>query len=156
MNSQILIKPIEHVSIPTSKQIYGLFQRSYAVEAELLGHPDFPPLKRTAADIRESSNSFYGFYSKGVLSGVVELETHENHIHIRSLTVDPAYFRKKIATQLLDFVKNRFQVDLLTVETGHANHPAVTFYLNFGFKKHEVFMTEVGIEKISFEMKRKQ
>ncbi len=33
------------------------------------------------------------------------------------------------------------------METGHGNTPAVNFYLNFGFKKDSVFMTDVYIEK---------
>lgn len=149
-----MIKSLDHSSREISNLIYGIFQRSYAVEAELLGHSDFPPLKRTASDIRISSTSFYGYYLENELCGIIELETHDNHIHIRSLTVDPDFFRKKIGFQLLSFVKNDFDTDLITVETGHANHPAVKFYLNFGFKKDLVFMTDVGIEKISFYMKR--
>jgi len=132
--------------------IYEVFQSSYAVEAALLKHHDFPPLKRTISEIQQSITSFYGFYSKNHLCGVMELEISKNHIHIRSLTVDPNYFRQGIGQQLLYFVRDQFPVELLTVETGHANHPAVKFYLNFGFQKNKVWMTDVGIEKISFTL----
>ena len=82
----------------------------------------------------------------------MELEIYSNHIHVRSLTVEPNYFRQGIGYGLLQFVIDEFRPRLITVETGHANHPAVNFYLNFGFKKDKVFMTEVGIEKISFSL----
>lgn len=149
-----MIKIIDHRSIEKSNLIYDIFQKSYAVEAALLDHPDFPPLNRTSADIRGSSTNFYAYHSAATICAIMELEENDNHIHIRSLTVSPAYFRKKIGHQLLCFVRDHFNVDRLTVETGHANFPAVNFYLNFGFKKDQVWMTDVGIEKISFILER--
>ena len=147
-----MIKKIDHTSFIISKKIHAIFQISYAVEAKLLKHDDFPPLKRTVTQIQESQTSFYGFYLKQELVAVMELETYENHIHIRSLTVAPKNFRQGIGFRLLNFVRDRFKVDLLTVETGHGNTPAVHFYLDFGFKKNKVWMTDVGIEKISFRL----
>lgn len=132
--------------------IYVIFQSSYAVEANLLQHNDFPPLKRTFDQIQQSQTSFYGFFLHKELCAVMELEKYKNHIHIRSLTVAPKFFRQGIGHQLLCFVHDQFKVELLTVETGHANTPAVNFYLNFGFKKNRVWMTDVGIEKISFTL----
>ena len=149
-----MIEKIDHSTAKTSKLIYNIFQKSYAVEALLLKHDDFPPLKRTAYDIQQSKTTFYGYCHKDALCAVMELEIYENHIHIRSLTVAPEFFRKGIGHQLLCFVRDAFKVDLLTVETGHDNFPAVNFYLNFGFKKNKVWMTEVGIEKISFTLSR--
>lgn len=145
-----MIKKIDHSTLKMSKLIFDIFQKSYAVEARLLKHDDFPPLKRTVSDIQHSKTTFYGSFIEDQLCAVMELEIYENHIHIRSLTVAPEFFRKGIGYRLLCFVRDAFQVDLLTVETGHDNFPAVNFYLNFGFKKNNIWMTEVGIEKISF------
>lgn len=132
--------------------IYEIFQKSYAVEAALLKCDDFPPLKRSIQAIQDSETSFFGYYNNEQLCAVMELEVYKNHIHVRSLTVDPKYFRQGIGFLLLQFVIDEFRPHLITVETGHANHPAVNFYLNFGFKKDKVFMTDVGIEKISFKL----
>ncbi len=41
-----------------AEKIYDVFQASYAVEAELLGAKDFPPLKRTILDYKNSENMF--------------------------------------------------------------------------------------------------
>ncbi len=149
-----MIAKIDHSNLKISELIYGIFQKSYAVEALLLRHEDFPPLKRGINEIQQSKTSFYGFYSQEELCAVMELEIYENHIHIRSLTVAPEFFRKGIGYQLLCFVRDEFKMDLLTVETGHDNFPAVNFYLNFGFKKNKIWMTEVGIEKISFTLSK--
>jgi len=147
-----MIRKIDHTSLEISNKIYLIFQSSYAVEAALLKSDDFPPLKRSIQAIQDSDTSFFGYYSNEQLCAVIELEVYKNHIHVRSLTVDPRYFRQGIGYRLLQFVIDEFHPHLTTVETGHANHPAVNFYLNFGFRKDKVFMTDVGIEKISFKL----
>lgn len=147
-----MIKPLQHRSTEDGTAIYEIFQRSYAIEAALLKSDNFPPLNRSVLDIQNSKTSFFGYYTDQQILGVMELELYSNHIHVRSLTVDPKYFRQGIGYRLLQFVLDEFHPGLVTVETGHANHPAVNFYLNFGFKKDKVFMTDVGIEKISFTL----
>jgi ribosomal protein S18 acetylase RimI-like enzyme len=149
-----MIRKIAHSSLRTSTKIFQIFQSSYAVEANLLKHTDFPPLKRTISHIQQSKTSFYGFFLHDDLCGVMELELSENHIHIRSLTVAPEFFRKGIGRKLLIYILDEFDANLLTVETGHKNTPAIDFYLNFGFKKNKIWMTDVGIEKISFTLNK--
>src|SRR5210317_2116617 len=105
-----MIEKIDHSSFKTSKLIYNIFQKSYAVEARLLNHDDFPPLKRRASEIQQSKTTFYGYRHKEELCAVMELEIYENHIHIRSLTVAPAFFRKGIGNRLLCFVRDSFKV----------------------------------------------
>lgn len=148
-----MIRKIDNSSLKLSQMIYAIFQSSYAVEAEILQHDDFPPLKRTVNEIQQSKTSFYGYFLNEILCAVMELEIYKDHIHIRSLTVAPEFFRQGIGLKLLQFVRDDFKAALLTVETGHGNTPAVNFYLNFGFKKDKVFMTDVGIEKISFTLR---
>ena len=147
-----MIKSLQHSNPEIGTAIYHIFQKSYAVEAALLKCDDFPPLNRSVSAIQNSTTSFFGYYSDQQLYAVMELEVYSNHIHVRSLTVEPNYFRKGIGYSLLQFVIDTYRPKLITVETGHANHPAVNFYLNFGFKKDKVFMTNVGIEKISFTL----
>lgn len=150
-----MISKLDHSILETGTMIHAIFQSSYAVEAALLNHHDFPPLKRTIREIQQSATSFYGYYLSNQMCAVIELEIYDNHIHIRSLTVDPQFFRQGIGQFLLGFVRDQFKAELITVETGHGNYPAVNFYLNFGFKKDKVWMTDVGIEKISFILDKK-
>lgn len=150
-----MIKPLDQKQIDISEKIYAIFQVSYAVEAALLKCEDFPPLNRSIEAIQLSQSIFYGYFINHSLAAVMELEEKPNHVHVRSLTVDPKYFRQGIGFKLLQYVKDHFDADMITVETGHDNSPAVQFYLNFGFKKNKVWMTEFGIEKISFILKRR-
>ena len=150
-----MIKSLDQKKYAVSEKIYQVFQVSYAVEAALLKCEDFPPLKRTIEAIQFSQSNFYGYYINHSLTAVMELEEKTGQVHIRSLTVDPNYFRQGIGFKLLQYVKDNFDAELITVETGHDNFPAVRFYLDFGFKKNSVWMTEFGIEKISFILKRR-
>ena len=149
-----MIKPLDQKQIDISEKIYAIFQVSYAVEAALLKCEDFPPLNRSIEAIQLSLSAFYGYFVNHSLAAVMELEEKPNHVHVRSLTVDPKYFRQGIGFKMLQYVLDNFSAELISVETGHDNHPAVQFYLNFGFKKNQVFMTEFGIEKISFILTR--
>lgn len=149
-----MITPLDHQHPEISSKIYQIFQRSYAVEAALLQCHDFPPLKRTIIDIQQSKTHFYGYFDQTEMKACMELEVSKEHIHIRSLTVDPVFFRQGIGFKLLGFVADTFQTQRITVETGNANQPAVDFYLTFGFDKDRVWMTEFDIEKVSFTLLR--
>jgi len=149
-----MIKLLHQQESSEAKQIYQTFQVSYAIEAGLLGSNDFPPLKRTVKDIIKSNTSFYGYLKKDVLMAVMEIQINKTHIHIQSLTVDPAYFRQGIGNSLLNFAIDSFPSDTFTVETGLGNIPAIRLYENFGFIRQKIWMTEVGIEKIAFSLKK--
>lgn len=148
-----MIKPLDHHDQSIAKQIYQVFQVSYAVEAALLGHPDFPPLKRSAQDIMNSHTLFYGFWKEGVLAAAMEIKSTKDYTHIQSLTVIPEYFRQGIGYKLLHFAVQAHPSALITVETGLGNTPAILFYENFGFVRQKTWMTEVGIEKIALAIK---
>ena len=149
-----MIKLLHHQESYTAKQIYQTFQVSYAVEAGLLGSDDFPPLKRTVKNIMGSNTTFYGYLKKDVLMAVMEIRINPTYIHIQSLTVDPLYFRQGIWNSLLNFAIDSFPSETYKVETGLGNIPAIRMYENFGFIKEKVWMTDVGIEKIAFTLKK--
>lgn len=149
-----MIRLLHHQESSAAKQIYQTFQVSYAVEARLLGSDDFPPLKRTVKDIMESNTSFYGYLKEGVLMAVMEIHINQTYIHIQSLTVDPLYFRQGIGNSLLNFAIDSFPSETYTVETGLGNIPAIRMYENFGFIKEKIWMTDFGIEKIAFTLKK--
>lgn len=151
-----MIKLLDHHDQSAAKQIFQVFQVSYAVEAALLGHPDFPPLKRSVEHIMNSPTLFYGFWINDVLTAAMEIKLNEESTHIQSLTVVPEYFRQGIGYKLLYFGIRSHPSPLITVETGLGNTPAIHFYENFGFVKQKTFMTDVGIEKIAFALKKEK
>ncbi len=147
-----MISILNHKLAIIAKQIFEVFQISYAVEAQLLKATDFPPLKRTANAIQQSTTIFYGYKVNGALAAVMELDISDSGIHICSLVVDPNYFRKGIGRKLVSFAKDMGQGKTITVETGLANNPAITLYKRAGFVETRQYLTDVGIWKIAFKL----
>jgi ribosomal protein S18 acetylase RimI-like enzyme len=145
-----MIKLINHTVIDTAKDIYRVFQVSYPYEAKLLGVTYFPPLNRTTTDFQESTTLFYGFYEGVELAAVMELDVNENYTLIRSLIVDPDFFRKGIASKLVQYAIENDTTTKVLVETGNANIPAKTLYIKHNFIEEKVWMTDVGIEKVGY------
>jgi N-acetylglutamate synthase-like GNAT family acetyltransferase len=146
-----MIERLEHKELEIAKKIRAVFQVSYKIEAKLLNATYFPPLKRPLEDFTESTTAFYGFSKEGELAGVVEID-HNNHFTlIRSLVVNPVFFRQGIAGKLVAFVFDTFDSNLFVVETGLANGPATQLYIKYGFTEVKQWDTEHGIRKIKFE-----
>jgi ribosomal protein S18 acetylase RimI-like enzyme len=145
-----MIKILDHEKTSIAESIYRVFQVSYSVEARLLGAVDFPPLKRTVSDFTKSKTSFFGFFEGEKVVAVIEIEPFPSVFHICSLVVDPQYFRKGIAKELLNFTFKLLEGNSITVETGLANIPATNLYKKFGFKEVKQYDTSHGIRKIGF------
>ena len=56
-----MIKRIDNFNLDNANKIWHIFQNSYAVEANILKADDFPPLKRSVAQIIQSNNNFFVF-----------------------------------------------------------------------------------------------
>ena len=147
-----MIVKIDHKNSAIAKNIYSIFQASYKVEAKLLKAADFPPLKRTIAEFPVSNNVFYGYYKDDNLVGVIEIESSTSSTHIQSLVVDPKYFRKGIARELVNFILINYTSKIFTVETGVDNHPAIKLYTSFNFQEVKQWNTDHGIRKIRFKI----
>lgn len=146
-----MIKKLDNKKHDVAKSIRQVFQVSYAVEAQLLKAKEFPPLKRPLEDFITSESIFYGYFEGQVLAAVVEVKKDQRIVHIQSLVVDPTYFRRGIASQMLQFLIDEFSCPKWTVETGAANAPAIALYERHGFRIVKQWMTEIGIEKVAFE-----
>ena len=153
-----MIKPINHNQYTTAQEIHRIFQVSYPYEAKLLGvtNSKFPPLNRTATDIQSSETLFYGYYVGESLAAVMEIDANEEFTMIRSLIVNPKYFRRGIGNKLVQFaIQYAPNIPKVLVETGNANEPAKTLYLKNGFIKENIWMTEIGIEKAGYVLMKK-
>jgi len=144
-----MITKLENMNKDVADKIYTVFQNSYQVEAQLIGTLNFPPLSRGVKDIANSINEFYGFIVDGCLAAVVEIAVENKHLEINSLTVDPKYFRKGIASKLISFILNGFDSTKITVETAVVNEPAIILYKKHGFVEFKRWIPSHGIEKIA-------
>jgi ribosomal protein S18 acetylase RimI-like enzyme len=146
-----MIQKLDHKDRSIAQEIREVFQASYAVEAKLLGAVDFPPLKRPLEGFLQSENEFFGFREQGRLAGVAEVVPEEKAVHVQSLVVHPAFFRKGIGSALVSHVLERFTTPVFTVETGLENHPATALYRKFGFREVGRYDTDHGVRKVRFE-----
>ena len=72
-----MIQKIDHRSNSNAEKLKIVFQRSYKVEAQLLGAKNFPPLSRTLSSYKESNNDFFGFYDHDRLTAVIEMKNEK-------------------------------------------------------------------------------
>ena len=150
-----MIEKLKNSDLEIAKKMRLIFQASYKVEATLLNAKNFPPLKRPLENYTENNTEFYGYSIKEVLAAVVEIDTNNNYILIRSLVVHPDFFRQGIAGKLIKFVFETFKSNLFVVETGLENGPATKLYEKFGFVEVHQWDTNHGIRKIKFEKRTK-
>jgi len=68
-----MIERLLNTDSDVANEIHSLFQKSYKVEAALLGATDFPPLKRPIKDYIKTRNEFFGFKKNGELAGIIEI-----------------------------------------------------------------------------------
>ena len=147
-----MIKKLDHKNQEVAILIRNVFQKSYAIEAKLLdAQNNFPPLKRPLSAFLNADTEFFGYFENERLAGVIEIKSDENCTHIQSLVVHPDFFRKGIGSQLLQFVIDKFDTPVFTVETGAANNPAIALYKRFDFQITRKWMTGVGIEKVAMK-----
>jgi len=143
-----MILELENTESEVAKTIKEVFQLSYAVEAELLGAKDFPPLKRSLEGYTNSTNQFFGFYIQDEIAGITEIKKDPSQIHIQSLVVHPDFFRRGVGQGLMNFVLSHFESSRFMVETGVDNLPAIALYEKVGFREVKRWDTSYGIRKI--------
>jgi len=143
-----MIELLDHNSGTVADEIYTVFQRSYAVEAGLVGVEDFPPLRRSAANIRTSKSQFLGERVDAKLAAAVEFLQDGDDLSIDSLVVHPDYFRRGLASRLLQALLANETWKCADVETAAANKPALLLYEKLGFTESKRWQTVDGVEKV--------
>jgi GNAT superfamily N-acetyltransferase len=144
------VSRLDHSTASVAAAIHGVMMAAYRLEAELLGVEDFPPLRRTPAEIAGVASRFLGITAAGVLVAVVELETvGPAHVQIHSLVVTPAYCRRGLATALLRAVVGAHADDRISVYTGALNRRALRLYAAAGFHEQDRWATPEGIAMVT-------
>ena len=146
-----MVLNISHTQPEQAQEIRRIFQISYIVEAKLLGATYFPPLHRSLEQFINCANDFFGYYDEHTLVAVIEMKHEKHHMHIQSLVVDPMYFRRGIASQLITYVLAHYEKDIFTVETGRDNPPARRLYESFGFVLQKTYTAAENIVKVRYQ-----
>ena len=150
------VSRISHSQPSAAAAIHRVMTEAYRVEAALLGVADFPPLRRTAAQVAASTGTFLGISVAGTLAAVAELELPAaGGVHIASLAVRPAHFRRGLASALLRHVREMPACDEVMVSTAAGNGPALALYAAHGFREQRRHTTPDGVEVITLRRPRR-
>lgn len=134
-----------------AEKIYQIQQASYAIERDLIGYPDFPPLLVTAREIQAEADTFLGYWEDRYLAGVLSFTVTPALLDIGRLIVHPSYFRRGIATQLLHAVEHYAAGAMqLTVSTAEKNGPAVSLYQKHGYQLTQRTVLPDGLVLVRF------
>ena len=132
-----------------AEQIHALQMMAYQQEAELLGIQDFPPLRRSIADIRQQAAQYWGIWQTDQTSNLVAAIGLEalpdcsaggaQCMLIASLVVAPEHQRQGLAKRLLTHLIHSQAHSAWQVSTAYQNHPARQLYQRCGFVEHSQF-----------------
>lgn len=147
-----MIYRLNNRDIDVATDMQKVFYASYSVEAKILKAASFPPLKRSIDQYRFTDTDFYGLKIHQELAGVVEIRREELDTHIQSLVVHPKHFKQGIASRLMKFVIKQHDSELIFVETGINNVPAIQLYEKFGFKQTKQWDADCEIRKVRLEI----
>lgn len=127
--------PLQHRDPAVAEAILAVLRPAYAQESRLLGLTDFPPLRRSAADVVASDDFHLGAWVGNALAGVLSLgrDDEPDQLCIGMLVVLPSHQRRGLARALLDDLLQRTDGLALSVATGAANAPALALYASAGF-----------------------
>jgi aminoglycoside 6-adenylyltransferase len=144
------VVPLDPTEPTVAEAIRCVMAAAYEVEATLLGVVDFPPLRRTAAQVAASEASFLGVWEGDTLVAAAEVERRASgQVHLDALVVLPTHFRRGLASALLRRVLEGCPGDELTVSTGRRNLPALRLYLAHGFAAYRHWTTADGVPMVT-------
>jgi ribosomal protein S18 acetylase RimI-like enzyme len=108
---------------------------AYAVEAELIGYPELPPLHETLEALQATAEEVWLCEEGGAIVGAVGLEHGEEEMVIARLFVAPASFRRGVGSALVSHALAHARGRRVRVGTGARNAPALALYERFGFRR---------------------
>ncbi|WP_158290513.1 GNAT family N-acetyltransferase [Halobacillus salinus] len=142
------IEILSHQEPGTAEQILSIQEASYAVEAELIGFSDIPPLRDSVQSIMENDETFVGYVQNGEILGVLTYKEEQEEIDIYRLMVNPQHFRKKIGSSLLEYLVTTIHGKPLIVQTGKGNEPALSLYKKYGFEQTDEVEVEPDVRLV--------
>ncbi|GGQ15353.1 MULTISPECIES: GNAT family N-acetyltransferase [Streptomyces] len=147
------IRPLDLSDDATADAVHRIGRAAYSVEAEIIGFDGIPALRESLPEMRAQALRWVGAVSEGgELAGFLAWEEEpDGDIGIDRLCVDPAFFRRGVASLLLRHaLAELFPGRPVRVTTGAANAPAVRLYEALGFTRGADFSPAPGLVMASF------
>lgn len=139
--TELEIAPLDLQADPVAQDVHRVWHAAYAVEAQWLGIPDFPPLRMDVNALRAAPYRFLGARLHGQLLGLLATEDLRPHgeLRVAALAVDPVHHGRGIAGQLLAALLLATDADRICTQTAVANAAARMAYGRMGFLWHRPF-----------------
>ncbi|MER6215864.1 MULTISPECIES: GNAT family N-acetyltransferase [unclassified Streptomyces] len=148
------VRPLDLADEATAVAVHRIGRAAYAVEAELIGFDGIPALGESMEDMRGRALEWLGAVGpEGEVAGFLAWERPRpgGPVTLDRLCVDPAWFRRGVASLLLRHaLEDLFPGRPVEVTTGAANTPAVTLYTRLGFTRGADFSPAPGLRMASF------
>lgn len=150
-----VVRPLDLADDAAAAAVHRIGLASYAVEAELIGFAGIPALGESLERMRERPLHWLGAVGQdGAVHGFLAWAAEpDGAVGIDRLCVDPALFRRGVATRLLRHaLAEVFPGRRVGVSTGAANAPAVALYERLGFVRGADFSPVPGLRMASFAL----
>ncbi|WP_164491749.1 GNAT family N-acetyltransferase [Staphylospora marina] len=132
-------------------ELVEVLHAAYRVEAALLGVDDFPPLRQGKEQIRRSPDTWMAAVCGSRVAGVISYERNGSVLTITRLAVHPDFFRRGVASSLLEEVLGHPGITRFEVSTGMKNGPAIRCYRKYGFRTKKIWGKDgillIGLER---------
>ena len=138
---------IDHRQRNIAERMHAVLRPAYAQEAALLGLADFPPMRRTVAELQAHEGLVWGAWVGDELAGVLCMAPDEDEapqLVVTMLIVHPDHQRRGLARGLMQRALQASGPQTLAVATAEANVPAVTLYRSLGFQIYRRGLAEPG------------
>lgn len=145
---EIVIAELTRIDEALAETMLRIQREAYAIEAELIGFDEIPTRFETVHNILNQPGTSFGAYSNERLIGFITFEAEQESVEIAKLCVRPKYFRRGVASRLLEAVSARHADKMVYVHTGKHNEPGVRLYERNGFVASGVFEPEPGVRLI--------
>lgn len=154
MPSGVLIRELDLSDAVVASAVHAVGLRAYAVEAELIGFDGIPALSESLQEMTARPLRWLGAVTgEGTVAAFVawRTDTGQHVTRIDRVCVDPAWFRRGLASCLLDHLLVEVAgAGEVRVSTGADNQPAVTLYEGLGFRRGNDFEPAPGLRMAQF------
>ncbi|MEU3354271.1 GNAT family N-acetyltransferase [Streptomyces sp. NPDC037389] len=153
----VLIRELDLSDSTVASTVHAVGLRAYAVEAELIGFDGIPALSEPLQEMTARPLRWLGAVtSAGTVAAFVawQTDTGRHVTHIDRVCVDPAWFRRGLASCLLHhLLAGETDGGEVRVSTGAENRPAVKLYEGLGFRRGMDFEPVPGLRMAQFVLR---